>query len=106
MSRKVCVLDPVRAELYEQKGVIPDCKNGFHEQVNASVANAMVGRNDGYSSARRLQPQRMPDTGYFDRKGRITLLPRIIRWRSKPAWMDETGARGPSVMLPVFENLG
>jgi hypothetical protein len=103
MSRKVCVLDPVRAEDYEGKGVIPDCK--FHEHITASIADFMVGFNDGTAFARRLQSQRKPDTGYFDRQERITLIPRIVRWHSVPAWMDESRAKGPSVMQPVYENL-
>jgi hypothetical protein len=103
MSREVCVLDPVRADDYEGRGVIPDCK--FHEHVKVSIADSMVGPNDGTAFARRLQAQRMPDTGYFDRQERITLLPRIVSWHSVPAWMDESGAKGPSVMQPVYENL-
>jgi hypothetical protein len=105
MSRKVCVLDPVRAELYEQKGIFPDCERGFHEHVSRQAADFMVGLNDGTAFARRLQSQRKPDTGYFDRQERIAVIPRIIRWHSVPAWMDESGATGPSVMQPVYENL-
>lgn len=76
MSREVCVLDRVRADLYEKGGVIPDCQ--FHFHVKRAEADALVGANDGMADARRLTPQRDPETGYFDKLERIVLLPFMV----------------------------
>jgi hypothetical protein len=76
MSREVCVLDRVRAALYEDRGIFPDCK--FHRHESRSIADTMVASNDGQAIARRLTPQRNRETGYFDRKDRIVVLPLVI----------------------------
>jgi|HubBroStandDraft_6_1064221.scaffolds.fasta_scaffold138525_1 hypothetical protein len=78
MSKKVCVLDRLRAELYEGKGIFPaDCEEKLHSHVTWTEADALVGANDGMATARRLTPQRDPVTGFFDRKERIVLLPLV-----------------------------